>query len=1153
MLCVAVTPVNAQDALRAGFKNPPPSAKARTWWHWINGNVSSQGITADLEAMKRVGIQEAQIFNVDQGYPDGSATFLSPKWLELFQFAASEAKRLGLEIGFNNSAGWSSSGGPWVTPENAMQTVVYSQTQLKGGNALHQKLPQPATKLNYYKDIAVIAFPTPKGNQRIDQLDIKALKGDSFKTHLDPSDKIIDRYAVVDRADIIDLTSRFSGDGTLNWTAPAGNWTVLRFGHTPTGTENRPAGLGGKGLEVDKMSRSAVDAYWAGGIQPILDKLGPLVGTSLTNCLIDSYEVGCNNWTSTFREDFKKRCTYDCLAFLPTLAGYYVESGEVSERFLWDFRKTIGDLIAANYYGYFSELCHKSGMKFSVEPYGGPFESLKAGSSGDVVMGEFWLGRKDYLESPKLAASISHLNGNSVVGAESFTSMGGWLNHPATLKPMGDFAWTEGVNRLIFHTYAHQPWNIAPGVTFHMYGVEMSRLNTWWEQSYVYMNYLARSQFLLQQGHSFADVLVFTGESSPNDAILRSDIKALGYDYDQIGPDQLAYLTAKDGKIYTRNGLSYHMLILPETNWATPELLLKIKELVLAGAVVSGTKPNKSPSLIGYPACDAKVTELADQIWNNKILDGASASALLKELDLAPDFSGGPTGSDLNFIHRVMGDDDIYFVSNPKNESRKEICKFRITGKKPMLWNPETGAMEDVLVWKKGACSTTEVPISFNGNGAVFVVFHKTKSLSFNHITSTTIKLDPRPLKPLLDLQVLKAEYGAFLPNGTVDVTTALAGRIAKDGVHFSATNDLTPFDPAPGSVKELRVEYELAGKRYQFSLLENEQKSIDPNGQAFKLIRGVYGKFPQELKGLPPQYPVHNVTMKVSDMINSNIPVFKVTDSLFRIESDGNDGKRELRLVYSTAGETIHATIQKGMIVHLEQDTPEPRLVNEKGVPTWITPYSGNLIYIRSSGVAKTIKVSEVQKPLTLSGPWELSFPRNLGAPPKAIFDKLISWSLSPDDGIRYFSGTASYKKQFIVEDTLIKKGSSMELDLGNVRVIAEVILNGKNLGVLWKPPFRVNLTGAVRAGPNKLEVRITNLWPNRLIGDEHLSKDVTGKYGIPDEWPKWLLDPAATRSSKRITFTTWKHWDENSKLQTSGLLGPVILRFYKHQKLIN
>ncbi|HMI01938.1 MAG TPA: glycosyl hydrolase [Pedobacter sp.] len=1155
-LCLAEIPTGAQnDVLRSGFKNPPASAKPRTWWHWVNGNVSKEGITADLEAMKRVGIQEAQLFNVDLGYPEGPAAYLSPKWLDLFHFAVSEAKRLGLEIGFHNSAGWSSSGGPWVSPEHGMQTVVFSEVRIKGDAVLHQKLVQPAAKFNYYKDIAVIAFPTPAGNQRIDELSLKALSGNAFRTHMDPDDKVIERSALVRKADIVDLSSRMSADGTLDWKAPSGDWIILRFGHTPNGTENHPAGSGGRGLECDKMSRFAVDAYWAGGVKPVLDKLGPLVGSSLTNCLIDSYEVGCNNWTVGFAEEFRKRRSYDCITFLPELAGYYVESGEIAERFLWDFRKTVSDLIAENYYGYFRELCHKSGMKFSVEPYGGPFESMKAGASGDVVMGEFWIGNKLFLESPRLAASISHLKGNSIVGAEAFTSFGGWLNHPATLKAVGDQVWAEGVNRFLFHTYIHQPWNIGPGMTFGVYGMEMNRLNTWWEQSRGYMDYVARSQFLLQQGRNVAYILVFTGESAPNDALLRSDIKAFGYDYDQIGPDELALLTVKDGIIYTRSGGPYRRLLLPDSKWATPELLMKIRALAGAGAVISGTKPVKSPGLQGYPDCDVKVAKLADEIWNGNLVSGSSVARPLDMKGLSPDFSASATGSDLNFIHRKVGLDDIYFVSSSQSVRRTELCRFRDAGRKPEFWNPETGKVEDVLVWQNGPGNSTEIPITFDANGSVFVVFrggsaaHDNQMKSADQITSVKTELGHQILKPLAGLKILKAEYGTFLPEGMVDVTDVLIERMAKGTIRFSADNALAGGDPAAGSLKELRAVYEMDGQRKQLRLQENEHLDIKADKKGFRLIRALYGKFPPGFENVPPKYPIYDFTEKVRDLVAANMLVFPVTDSLFGKATSG-DGKKELRLTYLSEGETYRIAVQTGGLVHLELDTPEPRLVRENGVLTWVTPRAGKITYRRSSGLVKTATVTGMPKPVELTGPWELSFPPNLGAPQKTVFPQLISWPLADEEGIRYFSGTAVYRKKFVLKDDLVREGNSLELDLGTVGVIAEVFVNGKNLSVIWKAPFRVELGDVVRKGKNQLEIRVTNLWPNRLIGDARIPDDVKWKNDNPETWPDWLSKPAE-RDSKRVTFTSHKFWDERSHLTLSGLLGPVMIRSYQHVKL--
>jgi len=1147
--------VSAQNSLKSGFTNPPASAKARTWWHWINGNVSKEGITADLEAMKRVGIQEAQIFNVDQGYPEGPATFMSPKWLTLFQFAVSEAKRLGLEIGFHNGAGWSSSGGPWITPEYGMQTVVFSEVHYTGKQKIKEVLPQPTAKLGYYKDIAVIAFPTPQGGERIDDLALKTLSGDAFKSHLQPDTKPVNESALVHKKDMINLTEKMSADGTLDWDIPAGEWTVLRVGHTPNGTENRPAGIGGRGLECDKLNRTAVDAYWAGGIQPIIDKLGPLVGSSLTNCLIDSYEVGCNNWTSGFDNEFKKRRGYDCMSFLPALAGYYVESGEITERFLWDFRRTIGDLMTENYYNYFSELCHKHGMKFAVEPYGGPFEAMQAGSAGDITMGEFWIGNKVFLDSPKLAASIAHLNGTPFVGAESFTSTGGWLNHPATLKQIGDWVWSEGVNRFMFHTYVHQPWDIAPGLTFHMYGIEMSRLNTWWEQGRAYMDYIARSQFMLQQGRNAADVLVFTGESSPNDGIFRHDIKALGYDYDEIGTNKITELTVKDGWICTPAGGKYRLLVLPETTWMTPELLLKINELVKAGAIIMGDKPDKSPSLHNFPRADREVVRLANETWDstpsnsNSIKKGKAVSShsvqdVLRALALPPDFSGGPTGSDLNFIHRIADATDIYFVANPQKDSRKEVCRFRVTGKQPQFWNPETGEIKDAAVWKEEDNGTTSVPVFLEPDGAVFVVFNEKPSPY--HIVQTEIALKPREMQSLPDLKIIKAEYGTFLPDGLVDVTETLNSHIKNGKLDISANNDLSTDDPAAGSVKELRVEYEIQGHRRLAQTVENTPLVIEANNpDELRLIRAVYGKFPQGMNGVPPKSPISDVTGRVKQLIASNNLVIPVDDHLINEVSTVDSQRKELRLAYSAEGEIHHTMVAQGGKVNLASSTPEPQLEIENDEVIWATPYPGKITYVTSSGVEKTLQAESVPNPIELTGQWEVSFPPNLGAPAKATFDKLSSWSLSPIEGIRYFSGTATYRKQFTLSKDLMGEEYSLELDLGSVKVIAEVMVNGKHLGILWKAPFRINLDNFAHEGANELEVRITNLWPNRLIGDDRLPEDFEWGDWTLKSWPDWLVN-RTERPSERVTFTTWKHWNRDSKLQISGLLGPVYIRPY-------
>jgi len=830
---------NEVISLEAGFNNPPNQAKARTWWHWISGNVSKSGITKDLEAMKEVGIQEATLFNVHLGFPQGSVKYLSEEWLDLFKFSAEEAKRLELELGFHNSPGWSSSGGPWVTEEHAMQTVVFSETTIEGGKTIKKSIAKPETKFDYYQDIAVLAFPKPKQRQKIDGLDYKILS-ERIRNHLLPDTKMVVEAAIISKETVIDVTAKVSDDGVLEWNVPQGEWIILRLGHTPIGTTNRPAPPEAKGLEVDKMSKKAVDAYWEGGVQPIIDKLGDLIGSTVNNCLIDSYEVETTNWTAGFEGQFESLRGYDLTAYLPTLAGYYIESGEISERFLWDFRRTIGDLIAENYYAHFGELCHKNGMQFSVEPYWGPFDNMQVGATGDIVMCEFWSGGYPFFDSPKFVSSIAHLNGSSIVGAESFTGIGGWQQHPATIKSIGDRAWAEGITRFVFHTYVHQPWDVGPGLALSYHGTEFDRLNTWWQQGKAYLDYVGRSQFLLQQGRNVADVLVFTGESSPNTAFLKPEIKKMGFDYDLIGANKIQDLSVKNGKIYSSVGNSYEVLVLPNSEFIKPETLEKVQDLVAGGAKVIGQKPSQSPSLSNYPSCDTLVNNYSDELWTSGSVKELSIADFIK--NKTPDFKiKSEDKTDLSFIHRRRDDSDIYFIANAKKEAREIIARFRVTGKQPEIWNAETGVMKDLVVFEENKDGTTSVPIQLGMEEAVFIVFRKRTNAS--HLLNAKMHVQAPKAVALSNLKIIKAEYGTFLQEGLVDITTEVNEAVKEGKLDFKMTRAFCDCDPAMGYKKEFRMVYQIGDTQKTLYAEEREHIQIDPGGQKLKAIKAIFGK----------------------------------------------------------------------------------------------------------------------------------------------------------------------------------------------------------------------------------------------------------------------------------------------------------------------
>ncbi len=450
---------------------------------------------------------------------------------------------------------------------------------------------------------------------------------------------------VIKQAAIFDLTSRLQPDGRLRWDAPAGEWLVLRVGYTPTARNNHPAPPEATGLECDKFSRQALDLHWAGFMQKIIADAGPLAGKSFNNALIDSYEVGGQNWSPAFREEFRKRRGYDLLRFLPSFSGRVVDSPEITERFLWDMRRTN-----------FRELCRQNGLLASIEPYTGPFESLQCGAAADLVMGEFWSNSQGH-PSVKLASSVAHIYGKTIVGAESFTgnpnNAGKWLEDPYSLKALGDLMYCWGLNRFIFHRYAMQPWtNRWPGMTMGQWGFHFDRTSTWWEQGRAWIEYCTRCQFLLQQGHSVADVAYFCGESAPVE--MRSGHPPLpnGYDYDAINADVLLHhASVQEGRLTLDGGASYRVLVLPPDDPAiTPRLLKRIRDLVRAGLIVLGAPPAHSPSLEDFPRCDAQVKALAAEMWGeiaarDRVAADVSRRTISEER-LAPTDVGGYTATE---------------------------------------------------------------------------------------------------------------------------------------------------------------------------------------------------------------------------------------------------------------------------------------------------------------------------------------------------------------------------------------------------------------------------------------------------------------------------------------------------------------------------
>jgi hypothetical protein len=1074
----------------------------------MNGNIAPEGLKLDLEWMHSAGLGGVTIFEGAIATPQvvpHRLIYMTPEWKRAFSYAVTTARDMGMEVAIASSPGWSETGGPWVPAKQGMKKMVWSATRVGGGKPFSGMLAHPpevdgtfqnfavmgrrgvdgrASELpQFYADAAVVAYRIPDGDKTQEELNprvtssggtanVAALSdGDVNTVALEPpavaagsepwvqfdyghpqaiqaitlaslddmisvfdhessdvpprieaSDDGInfrkiadisasslperttafnavtaryfrvifttpasakpavehkitelvltsgarvnefekragyanarDYYAIADpkvapefvvpQADVIDLSGKMKPDGTLDWTPPAGRWMVLRIGYSLTGHENGPAPLEATGLEVDKLNREYVKDYLDGYLKMYSDTVGAdkMGKDGISFLLTDSIEVGPQNWTDNMLDEFQQRRGYDAHPWLPALTGVVLKSTADTDRFLWDFRRTIGQLIAESHYGEISDELHKHGMSY----YGEALEfhrpslgdDMEMRSKTDVPMGAMWTYEgpretvertPDYSADIRGAASVAHIYGQNLVGAESMTSRGpAWSFSPNNLKQVADLEFALGVNRFEIHESSHQPLAaMAPGLTLGPYGLWFNRNETWAEVARPWVNYLARCSYLLQQGHFYGDVAYFYGEEGPLTAVFgwkgQQDAPE-GYGFDFVNSDVVLHqLSFKDGRLQTPGGTSYRILYLGgRSQRMTLPVLKQLSELVRQGAVIVGKKPVDSPSLSDD---EDEFQRVADQLWGSggwgkelfgkvtlqsgpyhrfgkgRVYSGMTANEVLADLGTARDFEyTKPEGdTSLIFLHRRLDDGEIYFVDNRNNRAESLTATFRVEGRTPELWDAATGDSKPVSY--RIADGRTTVPLELDPYGTVFVVF-----------------------------RAKAAAASLELP-----------------------------------ALKETRV-------------------------------------------------------AAIDEALNKD---------------------------------------------------------------------------------------------------WSVSFQSGRGAPELVAFDRLSSWSDHAIDGVKYFSGTATYSKTIEIPEGALADGAHFWLDLGDVRDVAEVAVNGKYMGILWKTPFKVDLTGVLKAGSNQITIGVTNLWVNRLIGDQQ-------SYAV-----------------KKYTFTDFAPYKADSPLLPSGLLGPV------------
>lgn len=596
----------------------------------------------------------------------------------------------------------------------------------------------------------IVLSPTPALNNLTEKKLAKIWGGNPlWKSTLWQPQPAYDASVNVPQApQVIDVSDSMSLDGVLNWDVPEGEWIIMRTGMRPIDVRNGPVSFEAEGLEADKLNKEHIQSHFDAFIGEILRRVPADDRKTLKVVVVDSYERGGQNFTDGFLDEFEQRYGYDATPYLPVFKGHIIGSSDITDRFLWDVRRFVADKVAYDYVGGLTEESHKHGLTTWIENYGHsgfPGEFLQYGGQADEVSGEFWdepIRSRRY--ENRGAASAAHIYGKTRVWAESFTS-GSWDNnksfsaHPRRLKKYADYYFAEGVNSTLLHVYIQQAYeDIYPGVDA-WFGTEFNRKNTWFSQVDLFIQYLKRCNYMLQQGLNVADVAYYIGEDTPKMTGIRQPEIPQGYSYDYINSEViLRDMYVKDGRLMLPHGTSYRVLVLPPQETMRPEVLTKLNQLILDGAVVIGQRPSRSPSLQNYPDADKTVRKLAARMWGDAsakcrnygkgmLIDGLSLNEVFELINSVPDCLVDVPA--IHYNHRTAGDKDIYFLTNTGDKPVSFNAAFRIKGMQPELWDAVTGATRLLPVFhQKG--DVTEVPLHLEVDGSMFVVFRTAAQMS---------------------------------------------------------------------------------------------------------------------------------------------------------------------------------------------------------------------------------------------------------------------------------------------------------------------------------------------------------------------------------------------------------------------------------------
>lgn len=765
VLLLLLPTAQAQPADSPPWPEMTTETKPWTRWWWQGSAVDEAGLTAAMEAYHDAGLGGLEITPIYGvvGTEDRFIPYLSPAWMDKLEHVLREADRLGLGVDMATGTGWPF-GGPWVTPEDAAKYVIHQTYELRGGERLEEPVhlrQEPMVRAVRNQVYELYGFlkaegEVPEGSEEqplqrpgnapieIDDLaepladneNLQELALEQVRFPHDLPLQVLMAYS--DAGEALDLTDRVGDDGRLDWTAPAGKWTLYAVFQGWHGKMVERAAPGGEGLVIDHFSEDAIENYLARFDEAFEGR--DLSG--LRAFFNDSYEVddasGQGNWTPELFAAFRARRGYDLREHLPALFGDASE--EENERVLMDYRQTISDLLLEAFTDTWREWAHERGALVRNQAHGSPANILDLYAASDIPETE----GNDLLRF-KSASSAAHVTGGRLVSSESAT----WLNEHFTssladVKRALDRFYLGGVNHVLYHGTNYSPEDAAwPGWLFYA-ATHFNPQNPFWHDFDALNAYAARVQAFLQQGEPAGEVLLYfpifdyyadrgreplthfdggvrelRGTSFDEDAEM---LLARGYAFDFISDRQLQEVEANEGDLWT-GGRRYETVVLPESRYVPLETFERLVGLAEAGAtvVVHRSLPG---SVAGLGDLDAKQRAFRDlagrlaftdagegvreaAIGAGRVLLGDDLETLLSRADVRRETM---TDQGLQFVRRTSGDGETYFIINGGD--------VRVDGWVPVQTEATAAALYDPM---RGASGIARVRTSESGGTEVYL------------------------------------------------------------------------------------------------------------------------------------------------------------------------------------------------------------------------------------------------------------------------------------------------------------------------------------------------------------------------------------------------------------------------------------------------